>query len=399
MKKWILLWMLSASCVSCTQAVDANPLIRIRLKSDQNSIAFVGRNIRLNQMQNLKSPYQKIAIGQKQTLQEKSVSIRLDYKNKKNIWFVKMQNQETEKIFVQDRLLIQADNLISSGKKWTNQVLLVARSPRQFDVIGIEKLNDYLIGVVGHEMPRSWPLEALKAQAIVARSYALATQAERKFQHFDVESSVLDQVFHSLSSDSSIELKNVRKAVMDTQKMILKSPQKQILKAYYHADCGGATTTAQNVWGQNIKSPKLTSVKDPWCPLSPKGHWSLELPYQDLQSKLKIYYSLPSTKKLQAFQIAEKETDERVKVLLALWEDGSELRIKGNELRKIIGFSDLKSLKFEMKVDSNQIIFTGSGFGHGVGMCQWGTKKLAELGKSYQKILQHYYPGMNLVSL
>ena len=399
MKKWILLWMLFASCVSCTQPVDANPLVRIRLKSDQSSINFVGRNLRLNQLRNLKSPYQTIAIPQKQTMQENTVSIRLDYKNKKNIWFVKKQNQETEKIFVQDRLLIRADNLISNGKKWTNQVLLVARSPRQFDVIGIENLNDYLVGVVGHEMPRSWPLEALKAQAIVARSYALATQAERKFQHFDVESSVMDQVFHSLTADSSIELINVRKAVMDTQKMILKSPQKQILKAFYHADCGGLTTTAQNVWGPNIKSPQLSAVKDPWCPLSPKGHWSYELSNQDLQSKLQIYYSRPSSVKLLAFQVAEKNSDQRVKSLLAHWEDGVELKIPGDELRKIIGYSDLKSLKFEMKVEGNQVIFTGSGFGHGVGMCQWGTKKMAELGKSYQKILQHYYPNMKLVSL
>jgi stage II sporulation protein D len=138
------------------------------------------------------------------------------------------------------------------------------------------------------------------------------------------------------------------------------------LKAYYHSDCGGKTVSASSVWKQETEND-VGVASDEFCATNPRSQWKLTMAKQKLADLLKNFAG----------------------------------DLRSNEFRKLVGFMQLKSTKFEIfqktdkKSDENnkdEIEFVGRGFGHGVGMCQWGSKDLGARGFSYQRILQHYYP-------
>lgn len=266
--------------------------------------------------------------------------------------------------------------------------------PGRFDLVGMVPLEEYLLGVLSSEMPLSWPREALKAQAVAARSYTLAVMRERRRLHYDVENSVLDQVFRHVPEDrrSDSAMRIARQALRETAGVILLDTKGQVTKAFYHADCGGATSPARRVWGAGENSPV---VVDASCPGHPRSNWALRLSREELDRSLRRKFALGSAlEDLAAVSVSDRERATRISLRLA---DGSEKTVNAHEFREALGYSTLRSTFFTVEKDEGGFEFKGRGWGHGVGLCQWGTRSLAQAGQGADEILRHYYPRSRLL--
>ena len=273
----------------------------------------------------------------------------------------------------------------------------ISRSSSQSaDLIATMNVEAYLRGVLPAEMPAAWPLESLKAQAIAARTFALYKKGLRGDANFDVESTVMDQVFlnplHSLRNTN--QLNNVERAVSETRGLILVDTHAQPLAAFFHADCGGQTEEAKELWGQGEKQG--TAI-DGACPYNSHSHWHATYSYSEIIKKLKAA-SLISNKERQLAGIEKigKTSSGRIGRLRLIFDDGSDATLTGHEFRMALGHDRLKSTKFEFVKTALGINFSGLGAGHGVGMCQWGARHMGASGGKVSDILAHYYPRARL---
>lgn len=366
------------SFISDVQAslVEGGETVRVRLSSFKEKVRLTGDGLRF---QNKEEPFQVVAIPQRS-----EAEVRLVHKDGKSHWVVRLNNKDPERIFVDPFLLVEGRGLRADMKALPDQIILHASSGSGGDLIGVLPLEEYLVGVLASEIPLSWPLETLKAQAVAARSYALTVMKERNKRAFHLESSVLDQVFrHVLSEDEKSPLiDKALQAVRETKGLRLFTAKNQVLKAFYHSDCGGQTTTAKNVWNHGVNTG--TAV-DSSCPSHPGSRWKFRLSRTELLERLKVsdFKALElikpvHEKRISAVRLAVNETENRV--------------IPANEFRKMLGFQELKSAAFTLTMAGDDYIFQGEGFGHGVGLCQWGSRALGLQGRNYKQILSHYYP-------
>ncbi len=251
-------------------------------------------------------------------------------------------------------------------------------------------VDQYLYGVMAAEVPSSWPEETLKAQAIASRTYFLFKKQERKAEVFDVRSDTMDQVFKM----DAKKHKNIVKAVNETHGQILTSKKtSQIFPAYFHADCGGGTSQEKVVWRQ--PTSLNVEVKDPYCQSASKNNWSILVDKAKLTRLLKDVFFLPFGVNLKSIlpRLGEKS---RAHVIDFVFSNNIIKRLEANEFRRLLGFSKLRSTHFAVTHLGESIEFKGRGFGHGVGMCQWGAQRWARNGKNFKEILSHYYPNAQL---
>jgi stage II sporulation protein D len=254
--------------------------------------------------------------------------------------------------------------------------------------VGVE---DYLEGVLPFEMDPDWPLEALKAQAVVARSFAYANLGKFRKDGFDLTADTRSQMYRGVTAVND----NVRRAVRETHGEVL-GWNGQLLRVYYHACCGGHTENAAEAWGGDPKeTPKpLRGVKDPWCAVSPHMHWTAYFAWQDLMSAIEERHNLPGP--LKSLKIGRRDIAGYVSGFVAKAGRGS-VAIKSGELRTGLGSAELKSTRISrLVVKKKGLEFVGSGSGHGVGLCQWGARIQAQKGRSYERILHFYFPGADL---
>jgi stage II sporulation protein D len=251
--------------------------------------------------------------------------------------------------------------------------------------IGIE---DYLLGVLPYEMEPDWPLEALKAQAVVARTFAYTQLGKYKKQGFDLTTDTRSQMYGGRGSKHL----SVLKAVQGTRGEVL-GYKGEILNVYYHACCGGHTESAARAWGGDAPAP-LWGVKDKYCYASPLRTWTAYFSYADLVAAL-VKDRLTGGK-LSRFEIGRADGAGYAQSFTAKV-GGETFRIKGSSLRAALGGGVLRSLRItRLRKLRKGVEFVGSGSGHGVGLCQWGARLQAERGRSYEKILSFYFPGAAL---
>jgi stage II sporulation protein D len=243
--------------------------------------------------------------------------------------------------------------------------------------VNVLPLEEYLVGVLGGEMPKSFPLEALKAQAVAARTYALNKKIEQYGQPFHLGSSVISQVYRGLE----VEDPRTREAVEATRGLVL-TWMLQPIEAYFHASCGGRTEAGADALGRDL--PYLRAVDCP-CGKLPSSHWTLTLKQQELASLFT---------KAGGLEVQGRTRTGRVRRVAV-----GPRSIDGVTFRERIGYTRLKSLDFHIEKAKDGWRLEGHGFGHGAGMCQWGARVLAEAGWPFGKILQHYYPGTELQAL
>jgi stage II sporulation protein D len=283
--------------------------------------------------------------------------------------FPQIQNAQVQKI--NDRLwILKGSKLIFQNKKLSGQNLIVKNSKQKFDVVGQFDFDRYLAGVVASEMPTKWPMEALNTQAIVARSFALARINERQNQIFHLDSDQMDQVFQAHEDPRAMQ------AVKNTTNIILQNQKGEVLKAFFHADCGGQTVPASKVWPGETDTG--TAV-DPWCQNRKSNRWSYEISEKEF---------LKGLQKNQNSEISEGELFQQK--IQTVEVDHFQFTIQ--KLRQIFGFSKIKNSPESVEVSDGKITLSGKGFGHGAGLCQWGTLEQAKRGYTSIQILKHYYP-------
>ncbi|HEX8823299.1 MAG TPA: SpoIID/LytB domain-containing protein [Archangium sp.] len=246
-------------------------------------------------------------------------------------------------------------------------------------LINVIPLEDYLAAVLGSEMPVSFPLEALKAQAVAARTYALQKKLETYGSPFHMGSSVLHQVYGGLNREDA----RTRSAVEATRGEVL-THELAPIEAYFHSSCGGRTESGLAALQRDL--PYLQAVDCP-CGRLPASRWSATVSDAELRAAL----GQPT----EGFRVTSRTDTHRVNRVVTA--SGSSL--DGAALRRKLGYTKLKSLGFEVERTSSGWHFIGRGYGHGAGLCQWGAKALADEGLAYRDILQHYYPGTELQQL
>ncbi|MEK2688381.1 SpoIID/LytB domain-containing protein [Bdellovibrio sp. GT3] len=354
-------------------------LVRVRILTNSKKVQVAGQSLRF---QILSQPYRPVAIPQ-----SGAAEVRVMRKNGKHVWALRLNNRDNEHLFKEKYLMIQGENLRVGGQSLPSRVMLAKGAGDQVDVVGVLPLDEYIAGVLASEMPISWPLETLKAQAVAARSYALAVMAEREDKAYHLESSVLDQVFrHIAGDDSDPKLKKALQAVHETAGIKLIDRSHKVLKAYYHADCGGHTTHAKNVWSGGVNSGVAV---DNSCPTNPKANWTVKFTRSEIADKLK----LPS---IQEITLDRMTGDTRIRGVQVAVNETDSKYISANEFRQALGFTELRSTLFDLKKNQDEFVFTGRGFGHGVGLCQWGSRALGLKGKNFNQILKHYYPAAQI---
>ena len=251
-------------------------------------------------------------------------------------------------------------------------------------------LEDYLVGVVRAEAGERWPREMLRAQAIVARTYAAYHRVLNAPKAYHILASTVHQGYAGHVPSSS----PVWDAVRDTSRRVLLWDG-DLFPAFYHAASGGYTEDPRTVFAAgNI--PRLKAIRDKFSTGAPNYAWSLDLRLADLSQILRRNGVDVGT--VTAVEIAERTPSLRVPALTVHGTRGR-ARLRGNDFRRMVGYETLKSTLFAVAVDGETARFAGRGHGHGVGMSQWGAKAMAERGYRAEKILEYYYPGMTLGSL
>jgi len=230
----------------------------------------------------------------------------------------------------------------------------------------------------------------VKAQAIIARTYAVYRKTARTGSPYHMESSVIDQVYEGCLIEDS----RARRAVLETEGEVLTFGG-AVIQAFYHSSCGGRTEASENVWGTSF--PYLKGVECQYCLTSPANTaWECKLSLKEIEERLRTAgYTVPG---LYDVKPGPFNSRGRLKQVILLASKGS-VTISGEQFRKAVGYGVIKSTRFIVKNAKNEISFSGSGNGHGVGLCQWGAKQRALDGFGFGEILSYYYPGTELKKL
>ena len=267
-----------------------------------------------------------------------------------------------------------------------NLIFLNNSKDKNTTVVNEVDLEDYLTSVVPSEIPYKWHNEALKAQVIAARSYALGFLNRRKEKGYDLESGVEDQVYLGVRAEKL----STSKAVNETKGVLLLDINNNPLIALYHSSGGGYTDSIENLWEkEDIKPSCHIQPRPDYDDNSPYFEWFKNYKLSEINNLLS-YLNIGDISKIK---VLSRSISKRAMQVEIAGSKGKKV-IRGEELRLSL---KLPSSKYNIGFEDESIIFAGRGNGHGLGLSQWGAKALAEDGFSYEQILAHYYPGAMLV--
>ncbi len=279
-------------------------------------------------------------------------------------------------------------SVIYAGSKLYRGSLEVKWRAGGLIVVNTLDLEEYLYGVVPKEAPTQWQMAALRAQAIVARTYALYKRARQANRDYDVAAQYIrDQHYEGYSAEHP----RTTQAVDDTRGLVL-TCHGDLIPAYYHAESAGYTENSEDVWSS--PHPCLRAVKAQMHPASPYLQWSVSLPLPDIRSALaKHGYAVGVIRGLEPIQYSPAG---RITLLKISHKQG-ETMIRGTDFRLALGPEVIRSTRFAVQIRDGRAFFSGQGWGHGVGLCQWCSQEMAEMGYDYEAILTHYYQGAKLM--
>jgi stage II sporulation protein D len=277
--------------------------------------------------------------------------------------------------------------VIYAGNTLYRGGLEVKWRPGGLIVVNTLDLEEYLYGVVPKEAPAQWQMAALRAQAIVARTYALYKRARQANRDYDVAAQYIrDQHYEGYSAEHP----RTTQAVNDTRGLVL-TCQGDLIPAYYHAESAGYTENSEDVWSSS--HPCLRAVKAQTHPASPYLQWSTSLSLQDIRSALtRRGYAIGAIRRLEPIQ---RSPAGRI-TLLKINHKLGETVMRGADFRLALGPEVIRSTRFTVHIRDGRAFFAGQGWGHGVGLCQWCSQGMAESGYDYEAILTHYYQGAKL---
>lgn len=267
-------------------------------------------------------------------------------------------------------------------------------------LFAVNELNieDYLRGVVPSEMPAYWAPEALKAQAVAARNYALQRAEVTRGDTYNVYNNMSSQVYGGYDAESPA----TNRAVEETSGIVMLSGG-SLVQAFFHSSSGGFTENCEDVWKEPLSY--IRGKADPYDKNDAYYNWQVTYTADQLKDAVnKSGYKFKVVTGIE--ELARTSSRARVEKIAVTGTaaDGKPLRVeisKADNVRIALG---LKSALFKMEktYDKNKrltgVKITGSGWGHGLGLSQWGAGGMAKAGYNYQDILKYYYTGINLVS-
>lgn len=261
------------------------------------------------------------------------------------------------------------------------------RTERGLVAINELPIDEYLYGVMRMEVSPAWPVESLKAQAVAARTLAISSIGGRFAREgYDVRDTVDSQVYGGLAGEDPRT-----NAAVDATRGLVITHRGQIVFSPFHADSGGRTEHSELVWGTAM--PHLRSVDDPFVAGAPYERWLRQLPLVAIEERLRA--AGVSVSGLTGVAVARTSDSGRA-LSLALQTREGPREITGHRFRTILGPDVVRSTIFAVRVEEGVATFEGRGWGHGVGMSQWGARGMAAAGQSYVQILRHYYAGVDV---
>jgi len=294
-----------------------------------------------------------------------------------------------------------------NGNRYRGTLNLFLAPDGQIRVVNVLPLEYYLAGVVAAEMPASWEIEALKAQAVAARTYSLYVKfSAGDGRQWDVKSTQANQVYKGVEAENA----RIWDVIEQTQGIVLASRDSDvrfnIIPAYFSSTCGGVTVDAELIF--DLKMAPLCGVQCPYCkktaPLKYYSWPEVVISKAELYKKLCERYTnlkaLGSLKGIKASEYVESGNFYKFLKVELTGENGKTDWLRGDDLRFIIGPSLVRSTA--CRIDdkgANVRFYNGRGYGHNVGMCQYGVQGMAREGRSYREILKFYYPGVEIKGL
>lgn len=268
--------------------------------------------------------------------------------------------------------------------KYTSNMMVRVK---QEDVIIKVPFEDYIVGVLAGEMPVSFELEALKAQAVAARSYVMKKMQTNIDKEYDVVDTVMNQVYlddehlqEVWKEDYTNNINKIKQAVLETFNEYLEYDGK-VVDAMFFSTSVGATENSEEVFTSEV--PYLRSVVSTWDSISPVYEVNYTFELEDFYNKLNLNYSESLN-----IELLETTSTGRVKKLKI-----NGVTLEGNT---VVSNLKLKSNHFTIKLEDNKVYITTKGYGHGVGMSQYGAQAMALEGYKYDEILKYYYQGVEI---
>jgi stage II sporulation protein D len=254
--------------------------------------------------------------------------------------------------------------------------LKVKSYPGSLQVLNLTQVEDYLPGVVEAEAGKSGPEEYFRAQAVVARTYVYRNIDRHELDGYNLCDDTHCQVYPGVISDSLIT-----GACRSTSGKVIIDRDSMLIVSAFHANCGGVTASSADVWV--AKYPYLVSVKDPWCGASRSSTWKAAIPSGEWNDFLRMKNLEPG----REAAIYSTPGGQPTRVTNYTIEG---IRISKEDIRQRFG---LRSSFFTLTQNSDSILVTGRGYGHGVGLCQDGARAMATGKYKYDQITGFYYPG------
>ncbi len=313
---------------------------------------------------------------------------------------------------------IAKDGVGISHETYPGMVEVIPESSGTFRLLNLVNTETYLRGVVPNELVNDLTpdeLQACMAQAVAARNYAFFRMSQRDSNDFDVYGDTRDQVYSGIQG-----YKPMTDSAVEMTRGILVDYQGQPARCFFHSTCGGHTASVQNVWQGQPALPYLSGVSDidpatgkAFCAASPKFRWTTtftgaeldRLVRQNLALASPIYAGQTVRGGVEDLKVVNRFKSGRVDTLEIQMKDGRKYIVRGDRIRYLLQdrgkllYSSLFNLRIVRerfgKID--RIVLNGRGDGHGVGMCQWGAIGMSKAGFDYKQILEHYYPGTEVV--
>lgn len=303
------------------------------------------------------------------------------------------------------------------GKRYRGEIMILSTDSGLL-VVNRLAVESYLRGVVPLEIGdrKSGEEAAIQAQAVAARSYSYVHMAEAGNRGFDMYATVQDQVYGGADAETSIS----DDAIAATKDMVLRYAGR-IINTPYHSTCGGSTAATEEVWWREPSQPYLRPVSDRipgtdsyYCDPSPKFRWTATFPRNELKATLEKYLAQFSSGvpaggigSVTGIRVQGRTPSDRVSAITVQTSRGNFL-VRGNDIRFVLrtpGGTILNSTYFTAETTSDSdgalgtLTLKGGGYGHGIGMCQWGAIGRARAGQDYRTILTTYYPGTTVGSV
>lgn len=310
------------------------------------------------------------------------------------------------------------ESLKLSGTRYPGFVTLRpawSSSPAEFDVVVSMSVESYLPGVLTHELLKDWPRQTYEAQAIAARTYVLheRSRARRERRAYDVEDTDADQVFGGATT-AVVPVEAARA----TRGLVL-TYRGQLLRAYYSSTCGGRPASAAYAWPRkpetafNLAAPLQGQPREHACQRATLYRWSVERSVDDVSRRMRSWgrinqHAVGGISRVRSIRVDERNDAQRPNTFIVTDDTGHDYEMTAEEVRMSCNFAipDSTPITRETRVSSGDleadvwattVRFSGRGWGHGVGMCQWCAKGFADLGWDWASMLKEFYPGAEVI--